>query len=289
MSLKTRKFIAVWFLNVFLIFATVAGAHAYSSILAFGDSLSDNGTYGQYADAAAYTSPSDLYGFQRFSNGPVWVEYLAQDLGVSIRDAAFGGATTSWDNPAANLSYTGLQWQVANLAGPISSDTLVTVWAGGNDMFNGRDPATAASNIATAIQSLIALGGRSFIVPNLSIVGPLAAWMTVFDTALASQLSALIQQYNYVDFYGLDLNALVLTGIDYTTTGTWKNNSCANNPDDPNCLNGTFAWWDTVYVHPTTQVHEQIAAYAASKVPEPASIIFLIIGFAGLVGARRMK
>ena len=93
---------------------------AYTKILALGDSLSDNGYYQGYpGGTAGNTNPADIYGFQRFSNGPVWVEYLAGPtlFNVPLLDLAYGGATTSIDNPAAYqttglskyLSETGLQ------------------------------------------------------------------------------------------------------------------------------------------------------------------------------------
>lgn len=142
MIFQAKKVILTCILSVFLVFSVNVAAYAYSDILAFGDSLSDNG---QYYTVSVYgqtgnINPADVYGFRRFSNGPVWVEYLANDLGislVSLLDMAYGGATTSFDNPAAGLAYTGLQWQVGVYGATyhtISANTLVTVWAGGNDM-----------------------------------------------------------------------------------------------------------------------------------------------------------
>lgn len=286
MNLKMKKIILTWFLSVFLVFSVTAGAYAYSEILALGDSLSDNGYYqGFLGGTAGNTNPADIYGFRRYSNGPVWVEYLAQDLGVPLFDMAYGGATTNWDNPAAfsatanpdYLTMTGLQWQVAtyqSFYGTIDSNALVTVWAGGNDMFNDRNPVTAAENIALAIQNLIALGGDSFLIPNLNITN---AWIMAFDPALDVEIDTLRLANPGVNLYELDMNAFVPTGIDFYT-GTYLAQTYGS---------GVYAWWDTVGVHPTTQVHEQIAAYAATRVPEPASIILLIIGFVGLAGVRK--
>ena len=51
--MRTKRFILTWFLCISLLLSTAVMGHAFSSILAFGDSLSDNGTYGMYTDAAA--------------------------------------------------------------------------------------------------------------------------------------------------------------------------------------------------------------------------------------------
>jgi len=293
MNTKAKRVFLTFCLSISLIFSTVVGSYAYTNILAFGDSLSDNGIYQGYPGGMPGNSnPNDVYGFYRFSNGPVWVEYLAQNLGVPLFDMAYGGATTSMDNPYAytktgNAAYqttTGLQWQVATYSGTfntISDNTLITVWAGANDMFNARNPLTAAQNIALAVQNLITLGGDSFLIPNLTISNP---WVAAFDPALAAAVAGLRLANPGVDFYELNMNAFVRTGID-NPTGNWIANSCANTNNAPGCMNGVFLSWDGI--HPTTEIHAQIAAYAATNVPEPASIIFLISGLAGLVGIRR--
>jgi phospholipase/lecithinase/hemolysin len=293
MIFQARKVILACILSVFLIISTAAGAYSYSSILAFGDSLSDNGKYGQYPAANSYTNPADVFGFQRYSNGPVWVEYLAQNYGISLLDMAYGGATSGWNDPAAYSALgapydttTGLQWQVTAIAS-ISSDTLITVWAGGNDMLNYSsnpvlyDPVVAAHNVAIAIQNLINKGGKNFIVPNLSynaITDPTTlagavAWMTPFDYYLALYLQGL-DAIPGINIYEIDLTQLYYEGLNLN--GTFKT---------PGNEVGPFANWDSV--HPTTEAHQQIALYVENQVPEPASIILLLIGIAGLVSVRK--
>ena len=295
MSVKTKRVILALFLSVFLIFPTAILACPYSSILAFGDSLSDNGYYQGYPGGTpGNINPSDIYGFRRFSNGPVWVEYLAQGYGLSLLDMAYGGATSGYNNPAAGLSYTGLQWQVATYAGTfgtISSDTLITVWAGGNDMLNYAtnpalyNPVTAAVNVATAIQSLYAIGGRNFIVPNLT-------WNAITDPTLLAGAIAWMTPFNYyldlylqgpdaipgVNIYEIDLTQFYYVGLNYNGTVT-----------NPNGETGPFANYDLV--HPSTEGHLQIAGYVASEVPvpEPATMLLLVSGLIGLAGYGRKK
>ncbi len=282
MSRRWGKFLLNgYFVAILFITFIPQGTQAYNQILAFGDSLSDNGIYQWYPGGTpGNTNSSDIYGFRRFSNGPVWVEYLATSMGAGLLDMAYGGATTGWDNPAAGFSITGLQWQVATYQSTflnIPPATLITVWAGGNDMFNARDPIAAAANIATAIETLIGLGGEDFLVPNLTKGGTYATWIEAFDTALESQLSSLRGSHPNLDFFYLDLNQLVLTGIDYYI-GTWLAQTYGP---------GVYAWYDVVGVHPTTEVHAQIAAYALNTVPEPATLIFLLFGVLSLLAIRK--
>ena len=295
MGVKTKRVILAGFLCILLILSTGVLVHAYTQILSFGDSLSDNGYYQGYpGGTAGNTNLADIYGFQRFSNGSVWVEYLAGPtlFNVPLLDLAYGGATTSSDNPAAYaktsnpyyLSNTGLQWQVATYQSTfvtISPTTLVTLWAGGNDMFNARSPVTAATNIGSAIQNLINIGGLTFIVPNLSYTDtdPYKIWKQPFDTNLSLVLASLIVANPGVSIYGLDMNDFVPTEIDFFT-GTWLAQTYGP---------GTYAWWDTVGVHPTTEVHIQIADYAASEVPEPTTMLLLGSGLIGLSGYGRKK
>lgn len=303
MGMKSVRVMTTWILSLVMVLSLVGGAHAFSNVLAFGDSLSDNGA-------------SDGYGAAVSTNGQVWVEYLADDLGASLFDMAYSGATTGMDNPAVSNYYldlynttlnptylgysnffatsTGLQWQAGAYAanfGTIANDTLITISAGGNDMFNGRSAIDAANNIAGVLSYLISIGGDAFMVMNLSPSQQPEAyqlWMAEFNAALAANLAALQSVYTTTDFYLLDMTTFVAEADNYT--GTWKANSCESPTADPaTCTNETFAWYDYVGVHPTTEVHKQIADLAMATIPEPAALVLLITGFVGLVGIRRKK
>jgi phospholipase/lecithinase/hemolysin len=284
MIMHTRRISIVSVGLAFLLALLMGGsAFAYSGILAFGDSLSDNGT------GALNGNPDDIYGFQRYSNGPVWVEYLASDhLNVPLLDMAYGGATTAYDNPAAYsstkneyyLGNTGLLWQLGAYAAAhpsgIPSGTLVALWAGGNDMFNLRSTSAAASNIGAAIQILYNLGGRDFIIPNLSYndTDPYLAWKKLFDEQLAAVVDLVAEFNPDINIVLLDLNKLE-AACDFLD-GTYLEQT--HGP-------GTYLSYDGV--HPTTEIHCQIADYAAQAIPLPATVYLFISGLTMLAGIKR--
>src|SRR5436305_11201856 len=76
-------------------------ADSLSSIVVYGDSLSDNGNL-----FAATGQPGSPYFSGRRSNGPVVVEYVAAALGVPLIDYAWIGATTGVGNYADTGSTT---------------------------------------------------------------------------------------------------------------------------------------------------------------------------------------
>jgi len=259
-----------------------AFAASFDSLISFGDSLSDTGS-------GPPTPPS--YG-GRFSNGPVWEEYLAGSLGLAAaqtHDYAIGGATSGLNG--LDGSATGLLTQTNGfVAAPISlgSTTLYTVWAGGNDAINaaltGGDPIAAASqaavNIANAVIQLAGTGAQYFLVPNLPNGGlfpitaqlgadPAAAnLLTNFfngqlDAALAPLASSLgITIYRldaYAVFQAIVANPAAYGFTDVTAPCKVAGVVCAN-PDQR-------LFWDNV--HPTTRAHGFIAASGLAAVPEP--------------------
>src|SRR4029453_12923135 len=57
-----------------------ADSTPFSRIIVFGDSLSDTGNF--YHLTGGF--PPAPYANGRFSNGPLWIEYLADDLGMKL-------------------------------------------------------------------------------------------------------------------------------------------------------------------------------------------------------------
>jgi phospholipase/lecithinase/hemolysin len=176
----------------------------FQGIYSFGDSLTDPGNF--FA-ASGGTFPPAPYSDGRFSNGQVWVEYLAEDLELNparftslppnseIPDDginfAFGGATSGSANIAPG--FPGVEQQVdgfLNLLGGQSADddALYTLWAGANDYFNlfasppsfsdvVLQPFRTVNNLSESITKLAQAGAEDILVFNLPDLGrtPLGA------------------------------------------------------------------------------------------------------------------
>jgi len=224
----------------------IALAGPITSLVVFGDSLSDQGNA---FIVTGGTFPPAPYA-QRASNGPVAVEYLAARLGVPLAPPAAGGTnfafvgaatgpvtftgtSTTTDNFAAVvyglpvLANTGITNQVLAYvgAGPVAdpAGTLFVVWGGPNDFFIDASAATvggAVTNLANDIGLLYAAGARRFLVPNMPDLALTPSGLSL-PPAQQAGLHALSVGFNA----GLNsaLNSLsLLPGIDITPFDTFS-------------------------------------------------------------------
>lgn len=265
----------------------------FSDMYVFGDSLCDIGNaFDATQKALGQGSPPSPPYFQgRFSNGPVWVEYLATLLELtSKRDTNFaiGGANTGTNNTFIRdnpLNLPGLQQQIKSfiedfkqafrLADP---KALYIVWAGANDYLGGgvTQPAIPIENLSYAITSLAAVGAKNIMVLNLPNLGELPA--TRRDSQRSTLLNALTQQHNFslaellntlsldsdVNIIPLDVNSLFHqvftnpTKFGFTNVTDAKLDQSADVESDAD----KFFFWDTL--HPTTTAHIILAKLAFS-------------------------
>ncbi len=273
---KCRSLILAGVLALF--FGPVGLALGYSTVVSFGDSLSDNGNVG------------------RFTDGPIWVEQLADHYEVPLDDIAYGGATTGYDNPANdNSPITGLKWQVEQF-NTLPTGSLVTVWAGANDLLQLRSPFDAVANIDDALENLYLSGGRSFLVPNLPDIGkvpkifdnPIAStaatlWTGAYNGSLDPMLDGFENRHQDVQLYFID--TFTIFNQFPVDTKQWRD----------------LFWLDGF--HPSSLGHQLIydAAVAVTDpvtesatdpVPEPATVVLFgagLVGLAGLMIRRKKK
>jgi phospholipase/lecithinase/hemolysin len=281
---------------------------AIDQLYVFGDSLVDTGNLFQ-ATGGAFPPPF-LYAQGRFSNGPLWVENLALNLGLPpnpTTNFGFGGSSSGLGNavlPAA--PFPGLLGQVSLFAGltPVADPNALYILSGGaNDyLFGGvTSSATPVSNLTQAILALTSIGAKNFLVPNLADLGQLPGTRT---TPVAATLTALTDQHNAALTQSLlalqpqvdpDVNLLVLDtrslfdrvtrtptefGLTNVTDACLQGLSVCSHP-------GQSLFWDDF--HPTAAGHAILASSAtstlqAAAVPEPSSILGLLT--VGALGAR---
>jgi len=180
----------------------------YTSIVVFGDSLSETGNVADLTDAkygVRIPGPYADYTDGRFTDGAdteppaekyfgVWIEQLAATFPSKPKikasldggtDYAYGFAFTGNGTsvfafgPSDSLSVTinNIGQQITDYLAThpkITDKTLFVVWGGANDLLNATstdDVIDAGINQAINIQRLIDAGATRFIIPNLPPLG----------------------------------------------------------------------------------------------------------------------
>jgi len=274
------------------LFVASAAAGPFSSLVVFGDSLSDVGNIAQ-ATFGAYPGPA--YYSNRFSNGPVWVESLSTDLGlgtverslVSGNDFAYGGAQTTGTGFPYNIAIRDVDDQVDQFVNSRTVDpgALFVVFAGANDLFNGQTNVDVpVGSLVSDIGRLVTAGARQILVPNLPLLGYTPRYQG--NPTDAEQANSLSEQFNAaldfaldgmaadnadLMFYRLDVAGLFADAIsdpagfglanvtDSAAPGLVPNDSSydtsqiVSNPNE-------YLFWDEV--HPTATVHAILAERA---------------------------
>ncbi|HEY9735005.1 MAG TPA: SGNH/GDSL hydrolase family protein [Trichocoleus sp.] len=285
---------------------TAAEAAQFSQLYVFGDSLSDIGNF--FAATGNQLPPPQLGYFQgRFTNGPLWVDYLAPQLGLTSdrqTNFAFPGATTGVRN-TTDPRLPALQQQIAGFiqaAPQVDPNGLYVVWAGANDYTRGggeTNPAIPVGNLTSAIQALAGSGARNILVPNLPDLGqvPLfqgrgpeeaaaATALTVGPTGHNVLLSQAVSQLRSqlgpnVNLTLLDVGALFSDLVSNPSQFGFTNTEDAclfpspllsGLPQVPItiCSNpNEYIFWDSL--HPSTRTH-QILADEAAEVLEATDV-----------------
>jgi thermolabile hemolysin len=281
--------------------ATASGALAgpFSSLVIFGDSLSDIGNISQ-ASFGIYPGP--YYYQRRFSNGPVYTESLYSGLGFGTLaastsggdDFAYGGAQTSGTSGLDGIFIKDVDEQVSQFLSTRTTDSqaLYEIFTGANDFINGQTNVNVpVTTIIAQINRLVAKGARQFFVPNLPLLGETPRFngnsatksqydvlTEQFNTSLSTALNNLQAQNSALIFYRLDVAGLCQEMIDDPATFGLTN---VTNAAAPGLEPGTasyntnqiaananeYLFWDDL--HPTTTVHAIFAQAALSLLTLP--------------------
>lgn len=270
-------------------------ASLFSDIVVFGDSLSD---VGNIHNVALDLYPPSPYWDGRFSNGPVWVEGVAQALGIDAstpfleggRNYAFGGAETGFDVPPlqsiiGDAGRCGMSSQVMVHAtfGSSSGDDLFVLWGGGNDLLNGQiDPWIPAVNMVSNIAFLKAYtGANHFLVPNLPPLGQTPGHAGTVHEEILNQRAQLYNQYlnavldwvqatwTQTQIYRVDMFGLFQDMIsDPAAVGLSNITEPAYNQDTGQIVSNVdeYLFWDNI--HPTRRGHQLLADAALAALPD---------------------
>lgn len=273
-------FARIVFAMVFSLFCMTAGyAEPFDEIVVFGDSLSDDGNL-VLIDGQPEPDPSKYY-MGRFSNGPVWVEYLAEPvrLDAPLINRALGGAQSEGLTPPGLIEQ--VSGHIALVDTPVSPDTLFIIWIGGNDYLNGgRDFQSTVDNINEAMEHLVEFGGMHLLVLNLPDLGAIpsmidspesgqATQFTInFNTALAETTDAFRADNPGVGVYTFDVYSFfVAIRNDPQGFGFINVDQPSPNFDVPDNFDGAgHLFWDDL--HPTTQTHALLADHVLVALDE---------------------
>jgi len=276
-------------------------AKGYSTIYAFGDSLTDAGN--DYIASDGILPTGKIYSDGRFSNGPVWVQDLAKDLGLPAvtpsldggTDFAYGGAETGQE-PLHTANPIDLPSQFLQFLFEDPDPRPNAIYAlsiGANDLLDAipedaKHPAEAVADVKAAVSNEVAfvadlasVGAKSFVilnVPNLGVTpseaGTIASVATslsaLYDSLLSSELASLGAKdhltIDLVNTYQL-IDAAIADpakyGLTNVTTPVWTGNY--ENPSS-GTLNATGSAQNGYlffdHLHPTATGHQAIATLA---------------------------
>lgn len=298
-NMASRK--AVFFLAAVALLLTsplYAQDTVFTNIVAFGDSLSDNGNLHTLTNGAI---PGSNYFDGRFSNGPVWVEHLAAHLGAELTDFAYGGASTGSLFPFPPSLRTQIAlWQAQGN----SAQGLFTVWAGANDYLRlGRtDAQGAVGNILTGLEALASSGVTRILLPNLPDLGltpdllsepavtqaEASAYSSDFNQGIAETLVSFSEDHPAVVIYFLDVYGLFGELVTDPARFGFQSSTEASPNFGVNFQNdGGYVFWDGV--HPTAEAHALLAGEAAAllskdcaKVSVDLNLNLFLVEYAGV-------
>lgn len=294
-KLFLRQFVTI---TVFLFssctLAVNTHSNTYSKVYAFGDSFSDTGNV--YMASGFQLPPASSYYEGRYSDGPIWGEYLVSSLGLPEEEFisfAWGGALTGGTalNPYDLPGVKGMSAQLDDYldSTAVDPEALYVIWAGTNDFIVAFIPPQADSisvaeeainNIKQAVEKLRTRGATHIAVINIPNLGKIpgtqsggtdiSSWFSDASKYFNRQLSKKFEDDSvyYVDVFNLFENLMnkpnVYPKMIFNVTDYCYERYFLIPPSEPPsssspCYDGRnpYLFWDGI--HMTTVAHELIS------------------------------
>jgi len=257
-------------------------------IIVFGDSLTD--THNLYNFLRwKFPNPGSWF-LGRFSNGPMWPEYLGKSAKLTVYNWAIAGAAAD-----QFLIIPGFSQQVDSWAAIMRSakdydpgKSLFYVMIGINDMVNfGRTPDQSLATIEKGLHKLLNAGARKIVISNLPDAtrapvfrirhdgAAIAAKISEFNAKLPQLIDRLeasypgsIGSFDAYAFFKQILDTPERAGFTDVEQSCLRIDGALNfmrsHDRRADCTADTFVFWDTL--HPTTRMHQKIgqAMYEAT-------------------------
>jgi len=270
----------------------------FDRVIVFGDSLSDNGNL--HTATAGIVGGAGYYQ-GRFTNGPVWPEYLSKKMGLDMYDWAVAASPSnagSIFDLFKTIPYT-LQSELSNFTAAVAevgmtqselSKMLFTILIGGNNyIFDVRStPEGVSEDVINFADSLVKLGAKHIIVINIPDVGctpkfenehcdntQLRHQVMRTNALIAESVKSYKVQHPEVTFYTVDLfkiaddimlnpeNFYVKNTKDRCYSGGYFGSySSSQICNTPE----THMFWDGL--HPSTSLHCQVSDHGINSLLE---------------------
>ena len=167
-----RKLMLLFVVGVLVAPRAQAQAQEFLQLYIFGDSLSD---VGNLAAATGGLSPAPPFVGGRFSNGPIYAEVIAQELGLTAATPSrLGGNNYAWAGAYSGedrselgglLTIPSVRSQVAaylaSAGGAADPAALYVFYPGGSDVDSFLDQGLDASSGAAAVSAAVAAAGEA--------------------------------------------------------------------------------------------------------------------------------
>jgi len=279
----------------FVILQTVI-TPSHSKFLVFGDSLSDMGN----SYAAFGTPESPPYYSGRFTDGPMWNEYVANELGLTITpgsgggggtNRAYGGAEAGPGNNFFVIPNIGKQiddYTSGNWIGPAEK---VAVWGGGNNFLNSGETDTqkVVDYMVDHVNTLVSNGANDLIVLNLppleqtptyadesdankqAMRARVIDYNTKLESAMVARESALNVSISFIDVHKMSETIYwnsSFYGISNVTHAACHHSgyTCDSNDYIEPTVDG-FVYFDKI--HPTGTSHRLLGLYIIEQIGTP--------------------